>query len=59
MFIYEVWTNLVRLYSKDPPLTGRKPSRRNEEGCCQEGHPSVKVSQSRIMPFNSTLGRPL
>ena len=37
-----------------PPLTGPKPSTRKEEGCCQEGHPSVKVSQSRIMSFNST-----
>ena len=39
-----------------PPLTGPNPSRpmRKEEGCYQEGHPSVKVSQSRIMSFNST-----
>ena len=37
-----------------PPLTGPKPSTRKEEGCCQERHPSVKVSQSRIMAFNAT-----
>ena len=35
-------------------MTGPKPSTRKEEGCCPEGHPSVKVSQSRIMSFNST-----
>ena len=33
-----------------PLLTGT----RKEEGCCQERHPGVKVSQSRIMAFNST-----
>ena len=25
-----------------PPLTGPKPSTRKDEGCCQEGHPSVE-----------------
>ena len=44
----------TRVKTITPPLTGPKPSTRKEEGCCQEGHPSVKVSQSRIMSFNST-----
>ena len=40
------------MYSITPPMTG--PSTRKEEGCCQEGHPSVKESQRRILSFNST-----
>ena len=52
IFLQAVFGHLNSFQS--PPLTGPKSSTRKEEGCCQEGHPSVKVSQSRIISFNST-----